>query len=213
MNSWPSLLSAAVTSSLKPCLSRSAVAGVALATAAGLAACGSDDSDSDAAASSPASGAPAEVSATAQAEEDPRQRELQTYSGWDSLGDAKQQLDAWDISCSDDPAAEGKVAWSNLDGTSLLAFKFSADGFEKEGVFDDVSREEMVSVSGGDWQFICAPGGERQCQTVSEKTGKPVMDGVQARSCTGGCAGSGAATGTRVVATLQHARYWCLQAE
>lgn len=110
-------------------------------------------------------------------EEEEKQRELQNYSGWEGLGQAREQLAAWDLSCREDPAAEGKVAWCDLRSV-LVAFGMSADDLEKEDVFKEVGRDEMTSVSDGDWTVMCAPGAEDKCDLISDKTGKSVKDGV-----------------------------------
>jgi hypothetical protein len=112
-----------------------------------------------------------------QEEEKQRQRELQTYSGWDDLDEATEQLGAWDISCREGTGSNGKAAWCRLD-SALVTFDISADELEKKDVFREVARDEMVSVSDGDWRVICAPGAEDICETVADKTGKPVKDGV-----------------------------------
>lgn len=110
-------------------------------------------------------------------EEEEKQRELQNYSGWDDLDQAKEQLRAWDISCRDEQAAKGKVAWCGLTSV-LVAFDMSADDLEKQDVFKEVGREEMVSVSDGDWTVMCAPGARDTCDLIADKTGKSVKDGV-----------------------------------
>ncbi|WP_291480299.1 hypothetical protein [Corynebacterium sp.] len=110
-------------------------------------------------------------------EEEEKKRELQTYSGWDNLDEAREQLEAWDISCREEPAAEGEVAWCNLS-SMLVTFGMSVDDLEKKDVFKEVGRDEMTSVSDGDWTVICAPGATDKCELVAEKAGKSVKDGV-----------------------------------
>lgn len=110
-------------------------------------------------------------------EEAARQRELQTYSGWGSLDDAVEQLRAWDISCTEESMRDGHVAWCKLHSV-MVVYDMSLDKLEDEGVFDKVGRDDMVSVSDGDWQVLCTPGSREPCDLIAEKTGKQVKDGA-----------------------------------
>lgn len=106
-------------------------------------------------------------------EEAQRQEELQNYEGWGSLEEATEQLDAWEIHCTEESAREGEVAWCNLD-SMMVIFDKSLDDLEDEGAFDEVGRDEMVSVSDGDWQVLCTPGSLDECDIVADKTGQSV---------------------------------------
>ena len=110
-------------------------------------------------------------------EERKKKEELQTYKGWDSLEAATEQLDAWDVHCTEEDASHGKVAWCGLHST-LVSVGMSVDTLEKEGVFDKVGRNEMVKVSDGDWTVLCTPGSRETCDLVADKTGKSVEQGA-----------------------------------
>jgi hypothetical protein len=106
-------------------------------------------------------------------------REAETYKGWDSLKQAKDQLSAWDVTggCIDDRNGQGKVAFCDLN-TLILGVGMGVDEMEKRGAFDEVSREEFSKVSDGDWVFLCGPGTEEKCEAVADKTGKSVEQGA-----------------------------------
>lgn len=110
-------------------------------------------------------------------EEAERQKELQTYSGWADLDEAKEQLEAWDISCYEPAASDGDLAWCDFR-SALVTFGMSADDLDKQDVFKEVGRDEMRAVSDGDWEVMCAPGSEDTCDLIADKTGKSVKNGV-----------------------------------
>ncbi|HIW90174.1 MAG TPA: hypothetical protein H9870_00680 [Candidatus Corynebacterium avicola] len=118
-----------------------------------------------------------EERAKAEKEEAERQEELQTYSGWDDLDAAKEQLSAWGVSCSEDSDREGEVAFCKLDSV-VVAYDTGIDELEEEGLFREVDRDTMVSVSDDDWTVMCSPGADDVCDLVAEKTGKSVKDEV-----------------------------------
>lgn len=106
-------------------------------------------------------------------EERKKKEELQTYKGWANLEQAEEQLDAWDIDCTEDSDREGKVTFCNVN-SMIVTFGMSTDKLEKQGMFNEVAREDMVKVSDGDWQVLCSPGAVDKCDLVAEKTGKSV---------------------------------------
>lgn len=110
-------------------------------------------------------------------EEEEKERELQTYSGWDDLSQAREQLSAWDLACSEASGSGGQAAWCALDSV-LVTFDMDIDELEDQGVFQEVSRDDMVSVSDDDWIVMCSPGSHDRCEMIADKTGKSVKDGV-----------------------------------
>lgn len=110
-------------------------------------------------------------------EQEAEKAALQDYTGWADMEEAREQLRAWDFSCSDALGEEGTVSWCELFSV-IVSFGPDADDLDRLGVFDDVGRDRMMSVSDGDWLMLCARGSWERCEFVADKTGRPVEDNV-----------------------------------
>lgn len=113
----------------------------------------------------------AEAQATAQA---------QTYSGWDDVDAAVDQMDAWGVNCAD-PDNENGMWGTTCGGSDDALFFGDRDRFvgmaKEQGITDD-QLAQMLRVSDGDWTLMCRPTDRGTCDEVAERTGRTVEQGL-----------------------------------
>lgn len=98
--------------------------------------------------------------------------EMQAYSGWDNLQEARDAIrEKLDIPCSNLNAPTGEAAQC---GTGVLAFDLSVDDLEDEGLFEGFDRAEASKVEDGDWVMVCRNDNRENCDEVAEHTGQEV---------------------------------------
>lgn len=123
----------------------------------------------------------AEERRASEAAEAERLEALQKYEGWADIDAAVEQLDAWGLHCEEPGDLGGASGTFCGDSDGPLIFgdydSVIAKLKDETGLSDDQSSQ-MVRVSDGDWTMICFPDRREPCDTVSDKTGKDVEQGL-----------------------------------
>lgn len=117
----------------------------------------------------------ASESAAAQATE-----EAQRYVGWDDIDAAVEQMDAWGFHCMEpdnEPGMWGTTCGNNDDALFFGDRGDFVDYIKGQGATED-QLDRMVRVSDGDWTLMCRPDARETCDTVADRTGKDVEEGM-----------------------------------
>lgn len=118
--------------------------------------------------------------AEAEREAEESEAAARDYEGWESIDDAVEQMDAWDLHCmepSDEQGVDGTVCGPDDD---LLVWDADGDALEDMGFFEgeNQSRDVLVGVSDGDWMLMCRNDDRDTCDDVADRTGQDVDDSV-----------------------------------
>lgn len=115
-------------------------------------------------------------SAAAQATE-----EAQKYTGWKDADAAVEQLAAWGLRCEEPETEDGFTGTFCGDSDGPLFFGDYDDviaKLKKETGLTDDQAGQMLRVTDDNWTMLCFPDRPENCDTVAEKTGKDVKEGL-----------------------------------